>query len=330
MENCELYNPIFVVLTGPIGIGKKIIFSKMRALKLPLFFLNNSTTCESAASNKPSDDFIFYSREDFEKIIATGDFLDLSIINGEYYGLLKSSVSAALNSGKDIVYVTNVKCAMTLKKMYPNILTIFITINNEQQLLNQLISQKDKFPQNIEYVINIAIQQMKEINKFDYYVQNLNIEDALNKVLSIIDCEHHKIGRGLASAKRPLVFLCYAKEDRRKILKLYYDLQKRGINPWLDEIDILPGQDWSFEIAQTIRKSDYFIVCLSNNAINKRGYFQKEIRLALDEMELMPEGKIFLIPIRLEECIVPMRIASRQWVDLFSPNGFDKLFDSLK
>ena len=63
---------------------------------------------------------------------------------------------------------------------------------------------------------------------------------------------------------------------------------------------MLPGQEWEREISQAVRMSDVVIVSLSNRAISKTGYVHKEIRYALDVADEQPEGKVFLIPLRLE------------------------------
>jgi uncharacterized protein YraI len=73
-----------------------------------------------------------------------------------------------------------------------------------------------------------------------------------------------------------------------------------------------------------------FLVCLSQNAVTKEGYIQKEIRFALDVAEEKPEGTIFIIPAKLEECEIPERLAKWQWVNLFEKSGYDKLDKSLK
>jgi formylglycine-generating enzyme required for sulfatase activity len=83
--------------------------------------------------------------------------------------------------------------------------------------------------------------------------------------------------------------------------------------------------DWDLEIRRAIRGSKFFLACLSKESIDKRGYVQKELKMALDVLDEMPEGKIYLIPVRLEACRVPERLRSRQWVDLFTPRGFEKL-----
>ena len=78
------------------------------------------------------------------------------------------------------------------------------------------------------------------------------------------------------------IFICYAKEDQKIALQLYYDLQDTEITPWIDCKNILPGQNWKFMIEQAIRESAYFLILLSANSINKRGYVQKEMKEALD------------------------------------------------
>ena len=75
--------------------------------------------------------------------------------------------------------------------------------------------------------------------------------------------------------------------------------------------------------------SDVILLCLSKKSVDKEGYVQKEIRIALDRALEMPEGRIFLIPARLEECELPYKIRNYQWVDLFATDGADKLMKSL-
>lgn len=132
--------------------------------------------------------------------------------------------------------------------------------------------------------------------------------------------------------QRLRVFLCHAKEDKPKVQELYYRLSASGLEPWLDEKNLLPGQTWESEITQAIRESDCVLVCLSHTATTKTGYVQKEIREALERADERPEGQIFLIPLRFDQCDVPKRFSKIQWVDYFEPDGYERLllaFDSL-
>ena len=131
--------------------------------------------------------------------------------------------------------------------------------------------------------------------------------------------------------KRPLkVFLCHASGDKPPVRELYKRLVSEGVDAWLDQEKLLPGQDWRMEIPRAVREADVVVICLSNKSITKEGYIQKEIKFALDSAEEKPEGTIFLIPARLEECAVPERLSRWQWVDLYEENGFIKLLRSLK
>ena len=132
------------------------------------------------------------------------------------------------------------------------------------------------------------------------------------------------------SVHRPLrVFICYTKSDFQLVYSLYQKLVSDGIDTWLDEEKLLPGQDWEHQIKTAARKSDVFIVVLSQKSITKEGYVQKEIKLAIDIADEKPENAIFLIPARLEICDVPLRLSKWQWVDLFKDNGYEKLLKSL-
>lgn len=125
---------------------------------------------------------------------------------------------------------------------------------------------------------------------------------------------------------RPLrVFLCHASQDKPAVRKLHRYLKQHGIEPWLDEIDLLPGENWEVEIPRALNSSDVILVCLSKNSVNKEGYVQKEISFALDKALEKPEGTIFIIPAKLEDCEVPKRLNRYQWVDLFRPDSNKRL-----
>ncbi|MCC5645668.1 TIR domain-containing protein [Nostoc sp. CHAB 5824] len=132
------------------------------------------------------------------------------------------------------------------------------------------------------------------------------------------------------SGKLLKVFLCHGSEDKPAVRKLYYQLLATGIEPWLDEENLLPGQDWKYEIAKAVRASDVVLVCLSRTSVNKTGFVQKEIKYALDVADEKPEGAIFLIPVRLEECTIPEQLSGKQWLDLFQDKGLNRLIKSLQ
>jgi outer membrane protein assembly factor BamB len=134
--------------------------------------------------------------------------------------------------------------------------------------------------------------------------------------------------KAMPKAKAPLkVFLSHASEDKPLVRKLCKRLQKDGFDPWLDDERLLPGMDWNLEIEESLRSSEAILLCISQLSIAKEGYIQREFKRAMQYMEEKPEGTIYLIPVRLDDCSMPYFIRELQWVDY--PAGYEKLVASL-
>jgi formylglycine-generating enzyme required for sulfatase activity len=129
------------------------------------------------------------------------------------------------------------------------------------------------------------------------------------------------------------IFLAHAFEDKKSVRKLYVQLKEQGHQPWLDEEDLLPGQNWRIEIPKAIRECDFFIACLSEHAIQKQGYMHKEFRVALDVYAEKPPGSIYLIPLKFDDCEVPdiqlpqhgTNLRDIHWLDYWKPDGLARL-----
>jgi hypothetical protein len=128
------------------------------------------------------------------------------------------------------------------------------------------------------------------------------------------------------------LFLSYARADEQCARRLFTDLRNRGLDVWFDQESLLPGQDWKAEIDKAIAETDFVVLLLSNNSVERRGYFLKEVRLTLDVLQTVPFGHIYVLPIRLDDCKVPSTLASLQYVDLFPDwtKGIEKLFKSIE
>ena len=122
------------------------------------------------------------------------------------------------------------------------------------------------------------------------------------------------------------IFLCYASEDKGQVREVYQRLRAIDeFEPWLDEEDLSPGQDWAREIPRALQASDFILIFLSRNSVAKRGYVQREMKLALDAWQELPGGTIHTIPVRLDDCEVPEDFCRYHWANLFEPTGFDRI-----
>ncbi len=126
------------------------------------------------------------------------------------------------------------------------------------------------------------------------------------------------------------VFLCHASEDKSDVRELYDKLSAESwIEPWLDERNILPGQEWDTEIEKAVENADVVIVFLSNLSITKEGYVQRELKYILGIALEKPEGTIFIIPLRLDNCKPPRRVRTWQYVDYFPEDQRDVTYQHL-
>jgi hypothetical protein len=115
-----------------------------------------------------------------------------------------------------------------------------------------------------------------------------------------------------------LIFISYAQEDFDYAERLYNDLKNAGLNPWLDKEELLPGQNWDREIRKVVKSSKFFLPLFSSRSVEKRGYIQREYRLGIETAQEMPEGQIFIIPIRIDECQIPFEsLSDIHYQDMF-------------
>ncbi len=131
-------------------------------------------------------------------------------------------------------------------------------------------------------------------------------------------------------SKQIQVFLCHANEDKEEVIKIYKRLQQNGIKPWMDKEDLKPGQVWDQEIKKAIKESDHVMIFFSKTSVEKRGYVQNEFKQALKVYDEIPDGQIYIIPVRLDDCEIPERFKILHYCDIFKDDGFEKVLKSIQ
>jgi len=105
--------------------------------------------------------------------------------------------------------------------------------------------------------------------------------------------------------KIPLVFISYASPDKEQVLPYYDALKDASYDLWMDEKKLVAGQDWNFEIKKSFSKAQIIILFISKNSTLKRGYVQRELKMALFNLEEKLRDDIYIIPIILDETTIP-------------------------
>jgi guanylate kinase len=187
--------PLLIVISGPSGVGKDTVLQRMKERKLPFHFVVTATTRLPRTNEVNGVDYFFVSHDEFAEMINQDELLEYAIVYNDYKGIPKQQVRQALKSGKDVVMRIDVQGAATIRELCEDALMIFLTTQDEQEMVTRLTARKTETPEGLNLRIATARQELKRIVEFDYVVVNREdqLDDAVDTILAIIHSEHHRV-----------------------------------------------------------------------------------------------------------------------------------------
>ena len=173
------------VLSGPSGVGKDAVLSKIRRLQRPYFFTTTATTRPMRPGERDGVDYIFLDRDTFQKMIERGDLLEWAEVYGNLYGVPKSQVIEARDRGLDVIVKVDVQGANTIKRMMPEATLIFLAPPDISSLERRLRNRDTETETDFRLKLEAASEEMKESHGFDHRV--VNHDDAIEAAATAID-----------------------------------------------------------------------------------------------------------------------------------------------
>lgn len=186
---------LLIVVSGPSGAGKDTICQKLIKENSNIWMSVSMTTRKPRPLEKDGVDYFFVSKEDFFNKINDNTFLEYASYNDNYYGTPKDKVEEKLNEGKDVILVIDINGAINIKKIIPSALFIFIMPPDMETLKNRLIGRKTESKDKVVERFITAYNEVNNYKKYNYVVVNDKVEDAVNKVKSIIQSEKCRVDR---------------------------------------------------------------------------------------------------------------------------------------
>lgn len=176
----------FVVLSAPSGAGKTTIAKMLIRRHHDMAISISATTRLKRPREEEGKDYFFLSQSAFKENIDKNNFLEYEEVHGDYYGTLKNKVNELLDQDRTVVFDIDVKGALSLKKLYPQAILIFIKPPSLEELKNRLKHRKSESEEAIERRLKRIDYEYNESLNFDHIVINDNLMQTIEKIEEII------------------------------------------------------------------------------------------------------------------------------------------------
>jgi guanylate kinase len=175
-----------IAISAPSGSGKTTIVRKVLKDIPELVFSVSATTRKRRKDEKEGSDYYFITENEFKKKIDNNEFIEWEKFYDYYYGTYKNIVDSAVSDGKTIILEVDVKGALSLKKIYPDAVLIYIVPPSFDELVNRLVKRRTEDQADLQKRIDRAKMELELKDKFDYFVDNTELEKAVTETESLI------------------------------------------------------------------------------------------------------------------------------------------------
>ncbi len=181
--------PLLFVLSGPSGVGKDAVLAQLKSIGKSMRFVVTTTTRPKRGVESNGIHYQFVSRDKFESMIKKRELLEWAEVYGNYYGVPRDQVERAFKQGYDVMVKVDVQGAMTIKKIMPQSVSIFLAPPSIEELEDRLRKRNTEASADFDRRIATAKGEMAQAEMFDYAVVNRKVEDAVAEIMDIIAAE---------------------------------------------------------------------------------------------------------------------------------------------
>lgn len=187
--------PFLLVVSAPSGAGKTTITQALLAARDDLGFSISATTRAPRAGEREGVHYHFLGREEFDRRIAAGEFLEWAEYGGHRYGTLRTEVDRVLAEGRHVVLDIEVQGARQVRERCQNVVSVFILPPSAKALADRLGGRNTEHRPVVAQRLRAAVGELAEALAYDYVVVNADKTQAVAEVAAILDAEAHRPGR---------------------------------------------------------------------------------------------------------------------------------------
>ena len=184
-----------LVLTGPSGAGKGTLVDRLVRARPACVFSISSTTRPRREGEIDGVQYEFVTREEFDRRIEAGTFLEWAEVHGKRYGTPSRFVDERLAEGRIVVLDVDVQGGASVRRLRPDAVSVFVYPPSIDALRQRLLARATDRPEVIEQRLHNAPGEMAQFVHYDYLVVNDELEPAVERLLAIVDAEQARVRR---------------------------------------------------------------------------------------------------------------------------------------
>jgi guanylate kinase len=208
--------PFLLVLSSPSGGGKTTIARSLLDGRDDLGYSISATTRPMRAGEENGRDYHFLTRDEFQRRVAAGAFVEWAEYSGNLYGTLWSEIEALFARGRIAVLDIDVQGAAQIRKVMPDAVLVFVLPPSATVLASRLRARNSETTERIRQRLTAAALEVEAVPGYDYLVENDNLVAAVSHVAAIIEAEIHRIGRQEDIARRVEEFRAGVLDEARR------------------------------------------------------------------------------------------------------------------
>lgn len=178
-----------IILSAPSGTGKTTIARMLLDRRKDIGYSVSCTTRTPRQGEVAGTDYFFLSRSEFLAKREQGDFAESAEVHGNLYGTLRSEVLRVLKGGQHVLMDIDVQGAVQFTRVFPNSVTVFVLPPSADVLLERLRTRQTETKQELVDRLQSALQELQSVDEYEYVVVNDDLEQAVQRVCSIVDAE---------------------------------------------------------------------------------------------------------------------------------------------
>ncbi len=187
---------IILVVSGPSGVGKGTVIRHLLKRRPDLRRSVSYTTRPPRRSEVHGKDYFFVSPEEFERMAATGEFLESAVVHREqWYGTSRNQVAEVIESGRDLVLEIDRQGAIAVRERFPDAVLVFVAPPSWDELLRRLRGRHTESEEELSKRVDSAFPEIDSVEEFHYLIVNVDSRQSANVIDGILTAEHHRRSR---------------------------------------------------------------------------------------------------------------------------------------